>query len=288
MATPLEIPNFKHIYSGKVRDLYKNQNNELLVVASDRISAFDWVLPSEIVDKGKILTKLSIWWFQQLLPVASNHLISTQVPEVVKDRAMLVKNLEMFPVEAVVRGYLTGSALIEYQENQKVCGNLLPNGLREASKLTEPIYTPATKAELGNHDENIDFAKSVAIVGPKFANEIKDKAIEIYLLANKIASAQGVIIADTKFEFGHNQKEIILADEVLTPDSSRFWPKEEWQEGQTQNSFDKQFVRNWLLTKESQWDKNSNITPPKLPSDIIEKTRNKYLTIYERLTGEKF
>ena len=290
MSTALEIPGFKHIYSGKVRDLYENQNQELLVVASDRISAFDWVLPTLIPDKGKILTKLSLWWFEQLSEIVDNHIISVSVPEIVKDRAMIVKKLKMLPIEAVVRGYLTGSGLIEYKENQSVGGNSLPAGLKEADKLPSAIFTPATKAEIGLHDENIDYEKCVSIIGSADAQTLKNKSIEIYTKATQIAEKRGIILADTKFEFGKQSgsEELILGDEVLTPDSSRFWPQAKWQPGIIQNSFDKQYVRDWLTSQASGWNKNSESAPPELPSEVVAKTRQRYVEAYEKITGNKF
>ena len=290
MAKPLDISGFNHIYSGKVRDLYENQNNELLVVASDRISAFDWVLPTEIPDKGKILTALSLWWFEQLSDVVENHIISTIVPEVVKGRAILVHKLKMLPIEAVVRGYLTGSGLGQYQETAEIRGIKLPSGLVEASKLENPIFTPATKAEIGEHDENISFKECQEIIGSVVAEELRAKSIKIYKRASEIALKQGIIIADTKFEFGRHEdsNDLILGDEVLTPDSSRFWPATNWQPGQVQNSFDKQFVRNWLNSADANWDKETNTSPPALPEEIVEKTRARYIEAYEIITGEKF
>jgi phosphoribosylaminoimidazole-succinocarboxamide synthase len=283
------IGNFEHIYSGKVRDIYKNENDELLFVASDRISAFDWVLPSIIPDKGKILTQLTIWWLEQLSDIVDNHLLSLDVPKEVVGRAMIVKNLKMFPIEAVVRGFLSGSALTEYQKTQEVCGNKLPSNLKDSSKLPNPIFTPATKAELGEHDENITFEKMQEIVDKNLAQEVKKKSLEIYKKATQIADSKGIILADTKFEFGlDDQNNLVLADEVLTPDSSRYWPKATWQEGTTQNSFDKQFVRNWLTSSESGWNKNAKVQPPKLPQSIVDMTREKYVLIFKLLTGKNY
>ena len=283
------IGNFEHIYSGKVRDIYKNEKDELLFVASDRISAFDWVLPSIIPDKGKILTQLTIWWLEQLNDIVDNHLISLDVPKEVLGRAMIVKKLNMIPIEAVVRGFLSGSALAEYQKTQTVCGNQLPSNLKDSSKLPTPIFTPATKAELGEHDENITFEKMQEIVDKELAKKVKEKSLEIYQKATQIADSKGIILADTKFEFGlDNQNNLVLADEVLTPDSSRYWPKATWQEGTSQNSFDKQFVRDWLTSNDSGWDKNSNTSPPKLPEIIIEKTRAKYIEVFKLLTGKNY
>jgi phosphoribosylaminoimidazole-succinocarboxamide synthase len=283
------IDGFEHIYSGKVRDIYKNSQNELLFVATDRISAYDWILPSLIPDKGKILTQITLWWLEQLNGVIENHLISLAVPSEVAGRAMLVKNLKMIPVEAVVRGYLSGSAWAEYQTTRTVIGNNLPANLKESSKLLSPIFTPATKAELGEHDENITFERMKDTVEPKLAQLIKNKSLEIYKKANEIADQKGIILADTKFEFGlDNSENLVLADEVLTPDSSRYWPKSTWQEGKPQNSYDKQFVRDWLTSPESGWNKSSNTPPPQLPNEIIEKTREKYLEVFKLLTGRKY
>jgi phosphoribosylaminoimidazole-succinocarboxamide synthase len=289
MTEQKSIGDFKHIYSGKVRDIYENPAGELLFVASDRISAYDWVLPSTIPDKGKILTQLTLWWLEQLSSITNNHLISTQVPQSVAGRAMIVKKLEMLPIECVVRGHLSGSGWVEYQKTQEVCGNPLPKGLQESSLLPEPIFTPATKAELGEHDENISFEQAEQKIGSLLATELKLKSIQLFTKAREIAAARNLILADTKFEFGLDQNnQITLADEVLTPDSSRYWPKASYRLGKSQNSFDKQFVRDWLTSKESGWDRNSNTPPPALPEEIIHKTREKYLEVYQLLTGEKY
>jgi phosphoribosylaminoimidazole-succinocarboxamide synthase len=289
MENKESIENFHHIYSGKVRDIYQNESNQLLFVATDRISAYDWVLPSEIPDKGKILTQLTLWWLEQLSSITNNHLISTQVPQSVAGRAMIVKKLEMLPIECVVRGHLSGSGWVEYQKTQEVCGNPLPKGLQESSLLPEPIFTPATKAELGEHDENISFEQAEQKIGSLLATELKLKSIQLFTKAREIADARNLILADTKFEFGLDQNnQITLADEVLTPDSSRYWPKASYRLGKSQNSFDKQFVRDWLTSKESGWDRNSNTPPPALPEEIIHKTREKYLEVYQLLTGEKY
>ena len=289
MENKESIESFHHIYSGKVRDIYQNDLNQLLFVATDRISAYDWVLPSEIPDKGKILTQLTLWWLEQLSSITNNHLISTQVPQAVAGQAMVVKKLEMLPIECVVRGHLSGSGWVEYQKTQEVCGNPLPKGLKESSVLPEPIFTPATKAELGEHDENISFEQAEQKIGSLLATELKLKSIQLFTKAREIADARNLILADTKFEFGLDQNnQITLADEVLTPDSSRYWPKASYQPGRSQNSFDKQFVRDWLTSKESGWDRNSNTPPPALPEEIIHKTREKYLEVYQLLTGEKY
>jgi phosphoribosylaminoimidazole-succinocarboxamide synthase len=285
--TNYELPEgYTHLYSGKVRDLYRTPENQLLFVASDRISAYDWVMPTEIPDKGKILTALSIWWFDQLKDIVPNHVISTDVPDSVAGRAMICKSLDMFPVECVARGYLTGSGLVEYKANQMVCGNLLPAGLVDGSKLPNPIFTPATKAELGEHDENVDFNHVVKTIGKEDATALRDLTIAIYERAEQIARQQNVILADTKFEFGRGiDGQILLADEVLTPDSSRYWPAEKWAPGGSQSSFDKQFLRDWLTSPSSGWDRSGHTPPPALPPEVVISTHDKYVEAYERLTG---
>lgn len=285
--------SYKHIYSGKVRDLYEFTDGRLLFVASDRISAFDWVLPSTIPDKGRILTAMSLWWFEQLEDIVPNHIQSTNVPDVVKGRATFCESLEMFPVECVTRGYLAGSGLVDYRESGSICGNGLPPGLKDGSLLPKPIFTPATKAALGDHDENVTFDEVMVRIGMEEAVQLRRISLAIYERAASIAKSRGIILADTKFEFGLglkglNKDKIVLADEVLTPDSSRFWPADLWQPGQAQPSFDKQYVRDWLLSSESGWDKNSGEAPPELPTEVIEKTRERYIEAYERLTGKKF
>ncbi|WP_058985118.1 phosphoribosylaminoimidazolesuccinocarboxamide synthase [Hugonella massiliensis] len=277
---------------GKVRDIY-DLGDKLLMVATDRISAFDYILPDEIPYKGKVLTQLSIFWFDLLSDVVDNHIISTEVadlPEAFKPyadyldgRFMLVKKAQMFPVECIVRGYLTGSGLKSYQQDGTVCGIKLPAGLTEASKLPEVLFTPSTKAEIGGHDENISFDRCAELVGDEAAATLRDLTIKIYTTAADHARANGIIIADTKFEFGTIDGKVVLADEVLTPDSSRFWPADTYKEGEVQPSFDKQFVRNWL---NANWDRTGE--PPHLPADIIEKTSEKYIQAYELITGKKF
>lgn len=285
--------DYKHIYSGKVRDLFEFTDGRLLFVASDRISAFDWVLPSTIPDKGRILTAMSLWWFEQLEDIVPNHILSTNVPDVVKGRATFCENLEMFPVECVARGYLAGSGLVDYKESGSICGNGLPPGLKDGSLLPKPIFTPATKAPLGDHDENVTFDEVMVRIGMEEAQQLRRITLAVYERALSISKSRGIILADTKFEFGlglkglHKDK-IILADEVLTPDSSRFWPADQWNPGQSQPSFDKQYVRDWLLSPESGWDKNSGEAPPALPDVVIEKTRERYIEAFERLTGESF
>ena len=279
------IDGWKHLRTGKVRDLYSNADGEILLVASDRISAFDWVLPSEIPNKGAILTQLSLFWFELLGDIVPNHIITEDVPNSVMDRAVIVEPLEMFEIECVARGYLTGSGLAEYKENLAVCGNALPDGLVDGSKLPESIFTPATKAEVGDHDINIDFNSAAMIVGDEVAEELRDITLSLYNTAADFALSRGIILADTKFEFGRSADGIItLGDEALTPDSSRFWELDEWTPGRSQSSFDKQFVRDWLIS--SGWDKKS--PPPELPNEIIEKTAMRYEEAFERITGTKF
>ncbi|MBX3412726.1 MAG: phosphoribosylaminoimidazolesuccinocarboxamide synthase [Pirellulales bacterium] len=271
---------------GKVRDVY-DLGKQLLIVSTDRTSAFDWVMPNGIPDKGRVLTQLSKFWFELL--GESNHLISTDVhefglaPEIdlepLVGRSMLVRKTNVVPIECVVRGYLAGSGWKEYRQSQTVCGEKLPPGLTESDKLPRPIFTPATKAESG-HDENIPFAAMARYVGNSVAEELRQRSIAIYERAAEHARGHGIIIADTKFEWGMVGGEIILIDEVLTPDSSRFWPADQYQPGGPQMSFDKQFVRDWLET--TGWDKNS--PPPALPDDVVRKTREKYVEAYERLT----
>jgi len=279
------IAGWQHLRTGKVRDLYTNSADEILLVASDRISAFDWVLPTTIPNKGAILTQLSLFWFELLEDIVPNHIISDDVPTQVIDRAVIVKPLEMLEIECVARGYLTGSGLSEYKENQSVCGNSLPSGLVDGSQLPGNIFTPATKAEIGDHDINIDFESAVKIVGADDAAQLRDLTLSLYETAAEFAASRGIILADTKFEFGRDTKGVItLADEVLTPDSSRFWEGSTWQPGSAQSSFDKQFVRDFLTN--SGWDKKS--PPPELPAEIVEKTAARYEEAYFRITGTKF
>jgi phosphoribosylaminoimidazole-succinocarboxamide synthase len=266
--------------TGKVRDLYTNSSGEILLVASDRISAFDWVLPTTIPDKGAILTQLSLFWFELLEDIIPNHIISDDVPAQLADRAVIVEPLKMFDIECVARGYLTGSGLAEYKNNGAVCGNQLPDGLSDGSKLATPIFTPATKAEIGDHDINIDFNQASAIVGAEYAQSLRDYTLKLYTEAAEFAESRGIILADTKFEFGlDGDGEILLGDEALTPDSSRFWDATDLGA-----SFDKQFVRDYLTT--SGWDKKS--PPPELPAEIVEKTAERYHQAYFTLTGSKF
>ena len=271
-----EVAGWKHLRTGKVRDLYTNERNELLIVASDRISAFDWVLPTEIPGKGKILTQISLFWFEMLADIVPNHIISTDVPASVADRAVIAKPLQMFAIECVARGYLTGSGWAEYKTNQEVCGNKLPVGLTDGSKLPESIFTPATKAEIGDHDININFAQAAEIVGQADATELKRLTLALYDRAKDFAASKEITLVDTKFEFGRDANGVItLGDEALTPDSSRFWDKE-------QNSFDKQYLRDYLATV---WDKKSE--PPTIPQEIVEKTAAKYEEALFKLTGKR-
>jgi phosphoribosylaminoimidazole-succinocarboxamide synthase len=279
------INGWQHLRTGKVRDLYRNSKDEILLVASDRISAFDWVLPSEIPNKGAILTQLSLFWFELLEDIVPNHIVSDDVPAEVSDRAVIVKPLDMFAIECVARGYLTGSGLTEYKNNQTVCGNSLPAGLVDGSQLPETIFTPATKAKIGDHDINIDFATAAKVVGNVDAEQLREMTIKLYDTAAEFANSRGIILADTKFEFGRDAKGVItLGDEALTPDSSRFWEAASWAPGSAPASFDKQFVRDFLTT--SGWDKKS--PPPELPAEIIEKTAERYEEAFFRITGMKF
>lgn len=287
VPTAPELAGVKAVYSGKVRDLYEYPDGSLLFVASDRMSAYDWVLPTTIPDKGSILTAMTLWWFERLAKLVPNHLVSTDVPDAVSGRAMVTQRLDMFPVECVARGYLTGSGLSDYGATGSVCGNALPAGLVDGSRLPTAIFTPATKADLGDHDENVDFEAVVKTVGEEDAEALRTLTLRIYARAEEIARDRGIIVADTKFEFGRHPLtgEIVLADEVLTPDSSRFWPVDLWQPGRPQPSYDKQFVRDWLTSPVSGWDRGSGEAPPALPDDVVEQTRARYIEAYERLTG---
>jgi phosphoribosylaminoimidazole-succinocarboxamide synthase len=282
----------RHVHSGKVRDLYELTEGphvgKLLMVASDRLSIFDFVLETTIPDKGEILTRTSLWWFDQLADLVPNQIVSTDVPAEVAGRAVICDNLAMYPVECVARGYLTGSGLLDYNATGEVCGIPLPSGLVDGSRLPAPIFTPATKADLGDHDENVTFDAIVTTVGADLAAELRDLTLAVYGKAEGIARERGIILADTKFEFGDRDGTTVLADEVLTPDSSRYWPAAEWEPGRAQPSYDKQIVRNWALSPESGWDKASGEVPPPLPPEVIERTRSRYVEAYELLTGETF
>jgi phosphoribosylaminoimidazole-succinocarboxamide synthase len=289
-APDYDLPEgYTHIYSGKVRDLFEDPDGRLLFVASDRISAYDWVLPTPIPDKGRILTAMSLWWFDRLSDIVPNHVISTRVPASVARRAMVCTRLDMFPVECVARGYLTGSGLTEYAEKRSVCGVNLPPGLKDGSKLPKTIFTPATKADLGEHDVNVTFDEVIAAIGQDEAQTLRRLSLAVYDRAASIAADRGLILADTKFEFGVRPDGVtVLADEVLTPDSSRYWPADAWEPGHAQPSYDKQYVRDWLTSPASGWDRHSGQAPPALPDDVVEKTRAKYVEAFERLTGKRF
>ncbi|MBC9730358.1 phosphoribosylaminoimidazolesuccinocarboxamide synthase [Streptomyces sp. TRM68367] len=293
---PIQVPGLVHLHTGKVRELYQDEAGDLLMVASDRISAFDWVLPTEIPDKGRILTQLSLWWFDQLADLVPSHVLSTELPANVpadwQGRALVCKSLRMIPVECVARGYLTGSGLAEYEESRTVCGLALPEGLVDGSELPAPIFTPATKAAVGEHDENVSYEEVARQVGADTAARLRQATLAVYSRARDIARDRGIILADTKFEFGfendnddNDDNNLVLADEVLTPDSSRFWPAGTWQPGRAQPSYDKQFVRDWLTSPESGWDRRGEQPPPPLPQQVVDATRAKYVEAYERLTG---
>nr|WP_206425982.1 phosphoribosylaminoimidazolesuccinocarboxamide synthase [Nakamurella antarctica] len=289
--TSLNVGDYRHLASGKVRDLYTVDDELLLLVASDRISAYDHVLPSPIPDKGRILTAMSVFWFNLLAPVIGNHVVAVEdsrIPESVRGRALLVKKLDMLPVECVARGYLTGSGLADYQRTGAVCGVELPAGLVESDKLPTPIFTPASKAELGEHDENVSFEDVIRTVGKDRAEALRALTLQVYGVAADHAASRGVILADTKFEFGVSGTSLILGDEVLTPDSSRFWPAQGYSPGRAQPSFDKQYVRDWLTSAESGWDRAADTAPPPLPDAVIAATRGRYVQAYERLSGLKF
>jgi phosphoribosylaminoimidazole-succinocarboxamide synthase len=283
--TAAELPGLDLYSQGKVREMY-DLGDRLLMVASDRISAFDVVLPTAIPDKGKVLTGLSVFWFERTAEIVPNHFLSMDVPAEVRGRALVVTKLEIFPVECVVRGYLSGSGWKEYRRDGTVCGIELPSGLRESDRLPEPIFTPATKAQIGEHDENVDFDRAAEIVGDRaLMEELRQLSLGVYGRAAEHAERQGIILADTKFEFGRRADgEIVLADEVLTPDSSRFWPRDSYQPGGPQPSFDKQYVRDWL--DQSGWDHSP--PGPNLPDEVVQNTRAKYVEAYERITDESF
>jgi phosphoribosylaminoimidazole-succinocarboxamide synthase len=283
------IEGAEHVHSGKVRDLYRLPDGALLMVASDRISAYDFVLDTPIPDKGALLTRMSLWWFGQLADLVPNHVLSTDVPDEVRGRAVVCEPLRMYAVECVARGYLAGSGLADYRASGEVCGIPLPSGLVDGSRLPEPIFTPATKAALGDHDENVSYAAVEGEVGAERAAELRELTLSVYARAEALARERGIILADTKFEFGaRDDGTTVLADEVLTPDSSRFWPADRWEPGHAQPSYDKQFVRDWLTSPASGWDRHAGSPPPPLPDEVVAQTRAKYVEAYERLTGETF
>jgi phosphoribosylaminoimidazole-succinocarboxamide synthase len=275
-----------HLYSGKVRELYQAGDGVLLLVASDRISAFDYVLQTPIPDKGKILTKLSLWWFERLADVVPNHVVDAPIPAEFEGRAMACVPLKMVQAECVARGYLAGSGLAEYRRDGHVCGISLPAGMQDGSRLPAPIFTPATKAPIGEHDENISYERLAESVGASLAADLSRITLAVYERGARLAAERGIIVADTKVEFGFDALGTLrLGDEVLTPDSSRFWPAEAWRPGRGQPSFDKQYVRDWLLSRESGWNRASGEPPPPLPARVIERTRERYLQAFQRITG---
>jgi phosphoribosylaminoimidazole-succinocarboxamide synthase len=287
------IAGTEPVHSGKVRDLYRITDGEhagrLLMVASDRLSIFDFVLDATIPDKGVILTRMSLWWFDQLADLVPNHVVSLDVPPEVAGRAVVCEPLEMFPVECVARGYLTGSGLLDYEATGSVCGIPLPESLVDGSRLPEPIFTPTTKGEVGAHDEAMTYADVESAVGREDAAHLREVTLAVYARAESIARERGIILADTKIELGRRDDgAVLLADEVLTPDSSRFWPASEWQPGRAQPSYDKQIVRNWALSPESGWDRSSGEAPPTPPARVIDRTRARYVEAFELLTGERF
>ncbi|HET8591482.1 MAG TPA: phosphoribosylaminoimidazolesuccinocarboxamide synthase [Nakamurella sp.] len=285
------LADYRHLSSGKVRDLYRASDELLLMVASDRISAYDHVLPTPIPDKGRVLTAMTAFWFDMVADLVPHHLIAVQderIPAEVAGRAMLVRELSMLPVECVARGYLSGSALAEYRSTGSVCGVPLPPGLAESEALPEPIFTPARKAELGAHDENVTLDAVADMVGRQRAEQLRDVTLAIYRRAAAHAAAKGLILADTKFEFGLLGDKLVLGDEVLTPDSSRFWPAEKYRPGGPQPSFDKQYLRDWLTSAASGWDRGSDAPPPALPDDVVQATRERYIQAYQRITGLSF
>lgn len=285
MTHPLELPGWRHVFAGKVRDIYIPQSAEqiddatqILMVASDRVSAFDYMLEPPIPHKGEVLTSLTVWWLRHI--DQPNHLLSTDVPDAVAGRAVICRRLQMHPIECVVRGYLAGSAWSEYQQSGAVCGVALPAGLAFGDKLVEPIFTPAWKAPQGEHDENITFERTAEIVGPETAEALRDTSLSIYRQGAAIAESRGLIVADTKFEFGDDLGRLVLADEVLTPDSSRYWDGAQWEAGDRDQSWDKQIVRNWLA---EHWDRTGE--PPALPADIIMETSRRYRELATRIEG---
>ncbi|WP_406050283.1 phosphoribosylaminoimidazolesuccinocarboxamide synthase [Streptomyces virginiae] len=291
---PVQVPGLVHLHTGKVRDLYHDEDGRLVMVASDRMSAFDWVLPTEIPDKGRVLTQLSLWWFDQLADLVPNHVISTDLPAGAPadwaGRTLICRNLDMVPVECVARGYLAGSGLAEYNETRTVCGLALPEGLVDGSELPAPIFTPAAKAAVGEHDENVSYEEVARTTGPETAALLRQTTLAVYGRARDIARERGIILADTKFEFGFDPKDgtLVAADEVLTPDSSRFWPADRWEPGRSQPSFDKQYVRDWLSSPASGWDRKGELPPPALPAEVVARTSAKYIEAFERLTGQSW
>ncbi|MGW4802621.1 phosphoribosylaminoimidazolesuccinocarboxamide synthase [Kitasatospora sp. NPDC004272] len=286
---PVQVPGLVHLHTGKVRDLYRDADGNLVMVASDRTSAYDWVLPNEIPDKGRVLTQLSLWWFERIADIVPNHVVSTELPAGAPadwaGRTLVCRSLDMVPVECVARGYLAGSGLEEYRVSRTVCGVALPEGLDNGSELPGPIYTPALKAEVGEHDENVPYEETARRVGAELAATLRQTTLAVYSRARDIARERGLILADTKFEFGLLDGELVIGDEVLTPDSSRFWPADAWEPGHDQPSFDKQIIRDWLTSSASGWDRKSENPPPRLPDEVVAHTRQRYIDAYEKLTG---
>jgi phosphoribosylaminoimidazole-succinocarboxamide synthase len=286
------LADYPLVATGKIRSLYAVDDDHLLFVASNRISAFDHVLSTEIPDKGRVLTAMSVFWFDLLADVVPNHLVAWddgRIPAEVRGRAMLVRRLSMVPVECIARGYLAGSGLLDYRATGGICGIPLPPGLVESDRLPEPIFTPTTKAELGQHDEAMSFDDVIARVGPDLADRVRAATVDVYRHGAEYAAGRGVLLADTKFEFGLDAAgDLVLADEVLTPDSSRYWPADGYRPGRTQPSFDKQYVRDWLTSAESGWDRHGTRPPPPLPADVVANTRARYVEAYERITGRSF
>jgi phosphoribosylaminoimidazole-succinocarboxamide synthase len=283
------LPDAKPVHSGKVRDLYELPDGLLLMVASDRISAYDTVLEPGIPDKGAILTAMSLWWFDRLADIVPHHVVSAEVAAPVRGRAVVCERLDMFPVECVARGYLAGSGLVDYRATGRVCGLAFPAGLQDGSRLPEPLFTPATKAARGEHDENVSLEQVADTIGADVADRLRELTLQVYSRAEAVARERGILLADTKLEFGRRPDgTIVLADEVLTPDSSRFWPAEQWRPGRAQPSYDKQYVRDWLTSPASGWDRDSGAPPPRLPDEVVERTRERYVQAYERLTGQRF
>ncbi|WP_424183430.1 phosphoribosylaminoimidazolesuccinocarboxamide synthase [Actinokineospora sp. G85] len=288
MAT---LEDYPKIAAGKVRELHAIDDEHLLLVASDRISAYDFVLDSPIPDKGRVLTAMSVFWFDLLADIVPNHLVAwddERIPTEVRGRALVVRRLEMLQVEAVARGFLAGSGTRDYTATGSVCGIELPPGLVEASRLPEPIFTPATKAAIGEHDENVSYEAVVVEIGPERAAEVRELTLALYRRAAEHAETRGIILADTKFEFGVLDGQVVLGDEVLTPDSSRYWPLDGYAPGTSQPAFDKQFVRDWLTSPESGWDRASDTPPPALPDEVVAATRDRYVQAYELVTGRDF
>ncbi|GGM08938.1 phosphoribosylaminoimidazolesuccinocarboxamide synthase [Nakamurella endophytica] len=290
-AQAVQLTDYRHLASGKVRELYEVDDELLLLVATDRISAYDHVLPTGIPDKGRVLTAMSVFWFELLADLVPGHVVATEdrrIPASVRGRALLVRRLDMVPVECVARGYLTGSGLADYRSTGAVCGITLPPGLDEADRLPEPLFTPAAKAELGAHDENIGYDDVVATVGAERAQQLRDLTLALYARAAEHAAGRGVLVADTKFEFGLDGHRMVLGDEVLTPDSSRFWPVDGYRPGRVQPSYDKQYVRDWLTGPDSGWDRRTDAPPPPLPAEVVDATRRRYVQAYELVTGRRF